>query len=394
MTGPVPKGPDPVWFRAGAACAYLLIGLPDGMLGVAWPSIRQGMHLPLDALGMLLIASTIGYLSTSSVIGRTLRRFGVLVVLAGATSLQALGAIGVAGAGSLVLLLAGAGLLGLAAGAIDPALGTKVSLGGRPSYLNVLHAVYCVGAGLAPLVVLLAVQEASWRLAYLGLAVAQAALMMHWVARARHRQAEDEFAVPEEPEPFRVGVLTLTMAAFFLAAGLEFATASWAASYLENGRTGASLLVGLGVVAFWIGLAGSRFAAATTPSGWGPALLAPIGAVIAVFGGLLLWATPRAGAVAAFALLGLGIGPIYPALALMTPARLGRRAAPSAMGWQLAAGSVGAALCPAVAGIVLQQAGFTATGPILLTLAVMSAVVLLTLQQMAPLPLVLAKQGI
>jgi fucose permease len=394
MSGEAPKALDPGSLRASAACAYLLIGLPDGMLGVAWPSILRELHLPLDTLGVLLLASTFGYLSTSSISGRTFRRFGLLVVLAGATSVQVFGAIGLAGARSLPFLMAGAGLLGLAAGAIDPALSTNVSLGARPSYLNVLQAVYCVGAALARVAVLLAVWEASWRLAYVGLAAAQVGLMMHWLTRARTRQPETEIMAPVGAEVFRVSVLALTVTAFFLAASLELATASWAASYLGEGRTGATLVVGLGVIAFWSTLAASRFAAATTPSGWGPALLAPIGALTAALGGLLLWTAPRARAVAAFAVLGLGIGPLYPALALMTPARLGRRAAPSAMGSQLAAGSVGASLCPAVAGVVLQHGGFSATGPILLPLAVMSAAVLLVLQQMAPLPLVLAKQGL
>ena len=62
------------------------------------------------------------------------------------------------------------------------------------------------------------------------------------------------------------------------------------------------------------------------------------------------------------------------------------------MGWQLAAGSFGAPVCPAVVGVVLQHAGFTVTGPILAVLALMIVAVLLVLQQMAPLPMVLAKQ--
>ena len=104
------------------------------------------MHLPLDALGLLLVGSTVGYLGTSSTSGRTLRRFGALIVLAGATTVQVLGTTGFAVASSLLLLVAGAVGLGLGAGAIDATITSTVSLGARPSELNALQGVYCVGA--------------------------------------------------------------------------------------------------------------------------------------------------------------------------------------------------------------------------------------------------------
>ncbi|MCU1491058.1 MAG: Permease of the major facilitator superfamily [Acidimicrobiaceae bacterium] len=381
--------PDPLargvgGFSAGAAGAYLLVGLPDGMLGVAWPSIRANLHLPLDALGVLLLASTAGYLTTSATSGAMLRRFGIIAVLCAATLVQAGGAAGLAAAPALLVLVAGSALLGIAGGAIDAGLSSAVSLGARPSFLNLLHAVYGVGAAVAPLAVLLAVHLASWRLAYVALAGAQGALALVWASHLRRGQVFAGLAHADS-EPLRKnGILALSMGAFFLAAGLEFATASWAASYLDSRLGKGSILVGVGVVAYWVTLAGSRFGAASAPSRWGPAMLAPAGAALAAAGAALVWSLPAAGAIAGFALLGFGIGPIYPALALLTPERVGRGAAPSAMGWQLAAGSLGSSACSAVAGVVLQQVGLGATGPILLVLALSCAAVLLVLHRMAP----------
>jgi fucose permease len=345
----------------------------------------------LDALGVVLVGSTLGYLTTSSNSGRTLRRFGAFGALTTATLVQAVGTAGLAGAGSLLVLVAAAVLMGLAAGGIDAALNTKVTLGARPAYLNVLHAVYGIGAALAPLAVLAAVDLASWRLAYVAVALAQGTLGLAWLAMARRPHHDPELSARHQKGTLRWGVLSLTMGAFFLAGGLEFSTASWAASFLGARTAPSSIAVGLGVTAYWAALAGSRFAAATSPSGWGPALLAPVGAATAVLGAVLIWALPGAGAAAGFALLGLGIGPIYPALSLMTPARLGRQSAPAAVGWQLAAGSTGAAVCPAVTGVVLQQAGFAATGPVLMAMAAVAVSVLLVLQQVAPVPLVRAR---
>src|SRR4026209_279216 len=77
-----------------AYLGFVSLGLPDGLNGVAWPSIRAYFHLPLDALGPLLLMFTIGYLGSSFRSGRVLGRIRVgtlLGVSCLATSVSLLG---------------------------------------------------------------------------------------------------------------------------------------------------------------------------------------------------------------------------------------------------------------------------------------------------------------
>ncbi|HEY5908930.1 MAG TPA: MFS transporter, partial [Vicinamibacteria bacterium] len=102
-----------------ALLSFISLGLPDAVLGVAWPPLRQSFRLPLDYLGVLLGCATVGYLASSFVSGPLTRRFGVGGVLVGSSALVTASAFGFAAATALVPLLAAAVFAGLGGGAID-----------------------------------------------------------------------------------------------------------------------------------------------------------------------------------------------------------------------------------------------------------------------------------
>jgi MFS family permease len=107
-----------------AYAAFISLGLPDGLTGVAWPSIRTTFGLPLDALGALITTGTIGYLTSSFSSGRILARIGVGWLLALSCLATAISLLGYGGA-PLWAVMVGLGLLaGLGAGAIDAGLNT------------------------------------------------------------------------------------------------------------------------------------------------------------------------------------------------------------------------------------------------------------------------------
>ena len=162
--------------RAGRALdalslgSFVALGLPDGMLGTAWPSARQTFGAPIADLGLILLISTIGSISVSAFVGTLIRRFGVAVLLACSAACAALAGTGYALAPHLWVLFAVAVLWGLAAGMMDGGLNTAVGLSGRPRLLNLLHAAYGVGTAIGPLLVTAAILLSSWRSAYLVLA--------------------------------------------------------------------------------------------------------------------------------------------------------------------------------------------------------------------------------
>ena len=192
--------------RAGRALdalslgSFVALGLPDGMLGTAWPSARQTFGAPIADLGLILLISTIGSISVSAFVGTLIRRFGVAVLLACSAACAALAGTGYALAPHLWVLFAVAVLWGLAAGMMDGGLNTAVGLSGRPRLLNLLHAAYGVGTAIGPLLVTAAILLSSWRSAYLVLAVLDLVVTALWLRQRRQerqeRAAQDAPALP------------------------------------------------------------------------------------------------------------------------------------------------------------------------------------------------------
>lgn len=360
--------------------AFVVLGVPDGMLGVAWPAVRHGFGLPLAALGELLVALLIGYLCITSITGRCLRRFGTGTVLLASAVAGTAGAALFAASPSWAGVIGAAWLLGVAGGGLDAGLNTVVALDGDSRLMNLLHGCYGIGAACGPLVVTVAlVATSTWRPAYLALMVLEAVLVVTWVVM-RNRfphlppasdDRSSEGSKPATPSADR-GMLVLSFGVFFFAAALEATTASWAASYLRGPVGLSAVWAGLAVFVFEAGLTVGRMTAALISPRWIPERIARLGIAGSVAGSAAVWADPGAGAtVVALGLLGFTLGPVFPALMLLTPVRLGQQTAVHAVGWQLAAAAAGGVGVAAVAGVVLQAVGLGSFGPVLVVLALL-----------------------
>ena len=134
-----------------ALLAFLSLGLPDGALGVAWPSIRTTFSLSLSQLGTLLTASMSGYLVASALSGRIVQTIGVGHLLTLSTALMAVSAAGYALApGWWVMLGCGVGA-GMGSGAIDAGLNAYAAHHFSPRATNWMHATFGIGATAGPL---------------------------------------------------------------------------------------------------------------------------------------------------------------------------------------------------------------------------------------------------
>ncbi len=391
----VTRRPEQVWSRslvAASLLAFVVLGLPDGMLGVAWPAVRHGFGLPLAALGELLVALLIGYLCITSITGRCLRRFGTgKVLLASALS-------GTAGAALFASspwwggVVGAAALLGVAGGGVDAGLNTVVALDGESRLMNLLHGCYGIGAACGPLVVTLTlVATSTWRPAYIVLMVLEAVMAVTWVVMRnrfpRLPAVTDEPASPTAPTDRALrGMLVLSFGVFFFAAALESTTASWAASYLRGPVGLSAVWAGLAVFVFETGLTLGRLVAAWVSPRWIPERIARFGIVGSVVGSAALWADLGPGAtVVALGLLGFSLGPVFPALMLLTPVRLGQGTTVHAVGWQLAAAATGGVGVAALVGLVLQAVGLGGFGPVLVLLAlVLGSLVLASERKAVP----------
>src|SRR5215475_777443 len=154
-----------------AYLGFVSIGLPDGLLGVAWPSIRASFGLSLDALGALLVMFTMGYLLSSFSSGRLLMHINVGSLLALSCLATAASLLGYALSPRWSMMVALGMLAGLGAGAIDAGLNTYAATHFSPRSVNWLHACYGVGATVGPLImtsVLMADRPWQWGYGFVG----------------------------------------------------------------------------------------------------------------------------------------------------------------------------------------------------------------------------------
>ncbi|HXM59113.1 MAG TPA: MFS transporter [Candidatus Dormibacteraeota bacterium] len=354
--------------------AFVALGMPDGMLGVAWPSIRGTFDQPLAALGQLLIAGTCGYLSASSASGFLTDRLGTGALLTGSACASGLAMLAFAAAPSWPLLLAGSLVLGLGAGGIDAGGNAYVALRHGAGTMNVMHGCYGIGATLGPLAVTAAIAGgASWRLPYAGMLAVEAVLVAAFglTARVWGGRRHDEASAPAGPVAGRWLLVGLVAALFFVYTAFEVATGQWSFSFLTLARAEPATAAGLAVSGYWGGLTACRLATALVATRLGPRRLLHLsmaGTVVAL--GLFWWNPVPAVGLAGLVLAGVGLAPIFPALVTLTPGRVGAGLAARVVGVQIAAAGSGGALGPAGLGLVLQRAGVGLLAPVLFAGAV------------------------
>lgn len=355
-----------------AFLAFISLGLPDSILGVAWPSIRRDFGLPLDALGLLLGFATAGYLTSSFMSGRILRTLPIGSVLALSTAAAAAALLGFALAPGWPVMVAFGFLAGLGGGAIDAGLNAYGAIHFSARTLNWLHAFFGLGTTLGPLIVT-AVLNANlvWRWSYGIVGAAQALLaLVFLLTRRRWLRVDPGGEVGGPPlraartrDTLRRPVVWLGMAIFFVYTGVELVVGLWSYTLLTIGRGMPETTAGLFVSLYWgclmIGRVLFGFFADRIPL----AAALRFCMLAALCGALLLWLAP----VRLFALLGLmvigfSIAPVFASLISLTPRRVGEEHADSAIGFQVASAGLGGAVLTGSVGVLARSAGLELVG--------------------------------
>jgi len=393
---------------------FVGLGLPDGMLGTAWPSMRQGFHAPVGDLGLVLLVSTAGSVAVTLLVSGLIRRLGVPVLLAIGAAFAAAAAVGFAAAPGIGAVIGLALLFGVAAGTMDAGLNTAIGMAGRRRLLNLLHGAYGVGTTIGPLLVTGAVLLWSWRGAYLVLVGVDVAVAILWLVH-RHRGATfsaaeaegdrrrddeadagaDDQRRPHGPPPAAAGWLAgapgpvlAGLVVFFVYTGLEVAAGQWETTF---GRSQLHLSAGAAGVAtfgYWGALTGVRLGLGLLPRPAPPATVVRAGIILAVLSAAVIWWQPGdVATLLGFVVLGGALAGVFPALVALTPVRLGDDRASRAIAWQVGAASAGGAGLSAIVGLVIGTSGPGALGPALVSLAAVLFATDVALGRLAPLPL-------
>lgn len=345
--------------------AFISLGLPDGLLGSAWPVMYGQFDVPVSYAGIISTIICIGTIVSSLQSDRLTRKLGAGKVTAISVAITAIALFGFASCNSFLPLCLWAIPYGLGAGCVDAALNNYVALHYESYHMSWLHCMWGLGATVGPYImgwVLTGGQ--AWNLGYQYVGIIQIVLtailifsLPLWKGRtaqnASGQEVEAEGKVLSLPEIVRISGAKEIMVAFFCYCGLEQTAGLWASSYLvlqrgidvETAARFASLFylgitIGRGICGFitmklrdkqmiqlGFGIIGIGLAI----------LILPLGETMALIG---------------LVMVGLGCAPIYPCIIHSTPEHFGKENSQALIGVQMASAYVGSASLPPIFGLI------------------------------------------
>jgi len=363
-----------------AFVAFVALGLPDGLLGVGWPSIRASFAIPLEAIGMLLTAVVAGYMTSSFLSGLLLSRVGVGRVLAVSCFLTGAALIGYTLVPEWWMMILLGVFAGLGAGAIDAGLNTYVATHFGEGLMQWLHASWGIGITIGPILMTLGLSAMNtWRFGYRVVGVFQIALatcfvltLAMWARNNTPSSSESEKKLTDHQtsmgETLRQTQVWLSVILFFLYVGAESSLGTWTYTLLVESRGVSETLAGFFAGSYWFTFTIGRIVAGVIANRVGVNRLVFGGLAGALLGSVLLILNPSEVAnVVAVAIIGLSIAPIFPAMMSGTRTRVGDRHAANAIGMQMTATGLGMAVIPSLMGVLASRISLEAIPVCLLT---------------------------
>jgi len=354
---------------------FIILGFPDGMLGVAWPSMMREFGVQNAQMGTMLLAATVGFLITSFNTGRLIRWFGISTLLVSSSVVRTAGLLGIALAPDWLLLVAAAFLFGLGSGAIDGGMNTYFAMSIRSARLmSWLHASFGLGATIAPIMLTaLFSLGVIWRWGYIIVAVLQLTMGVlvflrakEWRMRGAEAEAEGSLTHQRARATLARPIVWVNIAIFFVYAGVEVTAGNWSYSLFTEARGVPLETAGLWAGLYWgsftvgrifFGVVADRFAVIPTVRTM---------VLTAIAAAALLWWNPTNWlGFGGLLVLGFALAPIFPLLVTATPLRLGGADANNAIGFQVAAASFGIGVLPGLAGALADHTSLEVVGPFL-----------------------------
>ncbi len=354
--------------------AFISLGLPDSVLGVAWPAMRQSFGQPLQSAGLVTFILTLCSALSGFASATVLRRLGVGWVLTVSGCLTGCALLGFALAPSFGWILLLTVPLGLGAGSVDAGLNHFVAEHYSSRQMNWLHGCWGIGATMGPFIMGSALAgESGWQSGYRTIALIQLALSLLFLLTLGMWKREHAAPGPEAdraagqvlPGSFVSWAPWLAPGLYLVYATVEIGTALWAASILVEHRHLDAPAAGVWVACFFGAIMLGRFAVGLVAVRLGNRKLVRYGLLVAIAGAVLfsLDVLPALTSLGGLILMGLGCAPIYPSLMHETTRRFDPDTARTVVGRQVAFAYVGASLGPAGLGLLGAAFGLASIMP-------------------------------
>ena len=345
--------------------AFISMGLPDSMLGSAWPSMYTGLGVGVSACGLISTIITASTVVSSLLCDRLHARFGTGRIVAVSTGITALSLLGFSLSSQYWMLCLIAVPYGLGAGSIDAVLNNYVALHYQARHMSWLHCMWGVGCSTGPMLMGRALTGGGWQLGYRWVAMIQAGMTLVlfislglWQEKPAQDGGEAHQSLTLK-QALRVPGALEAMLGFLAYCGMESTTGLWAASYLTLQRGVSPAEAASWASLFYLGITVGRLLCGFLTLRLDDRRMVTLGQW-GMLAGIVLLALPLPSPfeLAAMVVIGMGCAPVYPSMIHDTPRLFGQQRSQSLIGLQMASAYVGSALMPPLFGLLGQNLSF------------------------------------
>ncbi|MBR4000221.1 MAG: MFS transporter [Clostridia bacterium] len=348
--------------------AFISLGLPDSLLGAAWPVIRVEFGASLDFAGVISMVICAGTIVSSLLSDRTTRKFGAGTVTAVSVALTALALFGFSVSDSVFEMCLWSIPYGLGAGGVDAALNNYVALHYSARHMSWLHCFWGVGASISPYIMGSALTWGlGWRRGYVTVSAIQIVLALIlfvtlpvWkkVSHSSEHSADEENYPPVGlTKALKIPGVPYILIAFLCECAIETTAGLWAASYLVDHKGVDPDTAAFFASAYFLGVTFGRFLLGFITDKIGDRGMIRIGCGGVILGILMMMipVPSTLPALIGLVVLGLGIAPIYPSIIHATPSSFGRENSQAIVGIQMASAYTGSTFVPPVFGLIAKN---------------------------------------
>lgn len=344
--------------------AFISLGLPDALLGSAWPMMYSEFEVSISRAGVVFMIISAGTVASSLMSDKLTRRFGTGKVTAFSVGVTAAALLGFSCSTSFWMLCLWAVPYGLGAGSVDASLNNYVALHYASRHMNWLHCMWGIGASVGPYIMGgILTMGLRWNMGYRTIGLLQIILtavlflsLPLWKKRIAEGDSPPLSTQLNLTQIIRIPGVRESMVVFFCYCALEQTAGLWASSYLVLYKGVSSEAAAVFASMFFTGIAVGRAVSGFLTIKLNDTQMIRLGqSVIALGIGIMLLPFGQTLALAGFILIGLGCAPIYPCVIHSTPERFGTENSQTVIGVQMACAYIGTSLMPPLFGLVAEH---------------------------------------
>ena len=344
--------------------AFISLGLPDALLGSAWPMMYSEFEVSISRAGVVFMIISAGTVASSLMSDKLTRRFGTGKVTAFSVGVTAVALLGFSCSTSFWMLCLWAVPYGLGAGSVDASLNNYVALHYASRHMSWLHCMWGIGASVGPYIMGgILTMGLRWNMGYRTIGLLQIILtavlflsLPLWKKRIAEGDSQPLSTQLNLAQIIRIPGVRESMVMFFCYCALEQTAGLWASSYLVLHKGVSSEAAAAFASMFFTGIAVGRAVSGFLTIKLNDTQMIRLGqSVIALGIAIMLLPFGQSLALTGFILIGLGCAPIYPCVIHSTPERFGAGNSQAVIGVQMASAYIGTSLMPPLFGLIAEH---------------------------------------